>query len=410
MIPALFVIPRLITPGLVISVITPAPLATSRKLLLTAPNVITNAPTAPSCPATAQLAGRMAPTSLTSMELYAFPAVLVACAQITSSAIVVNTIPCQNFYEGTRLWANFVYFEVPDWEEDGDKTKYVFVPSADSLANSSRLMEERTLFDINNLDWRFRRTGQTSFFIYDCYMQIVLLAVCWVVLLLAQVIEKRLHWKVVRNAYVFFHRGHEVVIFYISMAMILEWSYFDSSSSERIISLVVCVIFNLYFLGYELFMYYEMIRYPLYIIGSEGYRNCVVKYGCFLRNVRYEDYDVTNLLKITELEMKRAKFIGHAQKFNVKEKCEGTIGLTRALSFNLHFIVSELFKKYDPKGNCDFITVKTIVHVDPNKYQLGDPIDIYKERLTQKITVSYPYDEKVSHKLDEPIPGFPLNP
>ncbi len=43
-------------------------------------------------------------------------AMLMGGAQATSTAILVNTIPSQNFYEGVRFWASFVFFDVPPWE------------------------------------------------------------------------------------------------------------------------------------------------------------------------------------------------------------------------------------------------------------------------------------------------------
>lgn len=36
-------------------------------------------------------------------------------AQITSATILVNTVPSQNMYEGTRFWATSVFFDVPNW-------------------------------------------------------------------------------------------------------------------------------------------------------------------------------------------------------------------------------------------------------------------------------------------------------
>lgn len=42
-------------------------------------------------------------------------AMLLSGAQATSMACLVNNIPSQNFYEGVRLWASFVYFDVPQW-------------------------------------------------------------------------------------------------------------------------------------------------------------------------------------------------------------------------------------------------------------------------------------------------------
>jgi hypothetical protein len=42
-------------------------------------------------------------------------AYLLGGAQATSLSCLVNSIPSQNLYEGVRLWASFVYFDVPDW-------------------------------------------------------------------------------------------------------------------------------------------------------------------------------------------------------------------------------------------------------------------------------------------------------
>lgn len=36
-------------------------------------------------------------------------------AQITSCSILFNSIPAQNHYEGVRFWANFIFFDVPNW-------------------------------------------------------------------------------------------------------------------------------------------------------------------------------------------------------------------------------------------------------------------------------------------------------
>lgn len=56
-------------------------------------------------------------------------AFLFSGAQITSCSVLINNIPSQNMYEGVRFWAIFVFFDVPPWEKNSDKTKYVIVPS-----------------------------------------------------------------------------------------------------------------------------------------------------------------------------------------------------------------------------------------------------------------------------------------
>ncbi len=42
-------------------------------------------------------------------------AMLLGGAQATSMSCLVNSIPSQNSYEGVRLWASFVFFDVPQW-------------------------------------------------------------------------------------------------------------------------------------------------------------------------------------------------------------------------------------------------------------------------------------------------------
>ena len=66
---------------------------------------------------------------------------LMGGAQITSTACLVNSIPSQNFYEGVRFWAAFVFFDVPPWEEDSKKSKYVVVPNVHDLIKDARLLE-----------------------------------------------------------------------------------------------------------------------------------------------------------------------------------------------------------------------------------------------------------------------------
>lgn len=67
-------------------------------------------------------------------------AMLMGGAQITSTACLVNSIPSQNFYEGVRFWAAFVFFDVPPWEQDSNKTKYVVVPNVHDLIQNARLL------------------------------------------------------------------------------------------------------------------------------------------------------------------------------------------------------------------------------------------------------------------------------
>jgi hypothetical protein len=83
---------------------------------------------------------------------------------------------------------------------------------------------------------------------------------------------------------------------YITMGAIVEFIYFEPTSAERFVSAIVCVVFNVYFVIYELYIYYDMIRYPLAQIGNKTYEYYILRYGSFLKNIRYEEYDVKSLL------------------------------------------------------------------------------------------------------------------
>lgn len=76
------------------------------------------------------------------------------------------------------------------------------------------------------------------------------------------------------------------------LTTIMEWLYFDSNYLERWLSLAFCIIINVYFLMYELYIYYEMIKYPVAQIGNEKYEYYAIRYGSYLKNIRYEEYDV----------------------------------------------------------------------------------------------------------------------
>jgi hypothetical protein len=151
----------------------------------------------------------------------------------------------------------------------------------------------RALFSTDTMYWRFQRTGQTSFFIYDVYMPMFLISLCWVGLLIAHFSKgQRWYQSYAPHIYSAVHKVHEMTLMYITMAAIVEFIYFEPSSSDRIISAIVCVVFNVYFTIYELYIYYDMIKYPLAEIGNKHYDYYVLRYGYFLKNIRFEEYDV----------------------------------------------------------------------------------------------------------------------
>ena len=114
-------------------------------------------------------------------------------------------------YEGIRFWAMFVFFDVPQWEQNSNKTKYVIVPAVEEVVKNARLLEERKLFNVQSVDWRFQRTGHTSFFIFDCYIQIFMIVLCWLLLLIGYCMNKKkplLFKKHMGKFFSFVHKVH----------------------------------------------------------------------------------------------------------------------------------------------------------------------------------------------------------
>jgi hypothetical protein len=223
---------------------------------------------------------------------------LFSGAQITSCSMLSNQIQSQNLYEGVRFWAVFVFFDAPQYEQISNQTKRFVVPTVeDQIRNAQEAGRPRELFSTDDMYWRFQRTGQTSFFIYDCYVPVLLIALCWTLLLVAHKCKHR-RWYPRHAAKIFSatHKVHEISLMYITMASIVEFIYFKPSSAQRVISAALCALFNVYFVVYELYLYYDMLRYPLAEIGNALYDYYVVRYGSFLKNVRYEEYNVPSLL------------------------------------------------------------------------------------------------------------------
>ena len=65
---------------------------------------------------------------------------LLGGAQITSCSVLVNNVPAQNMYSGVRFWASFVFFDVPDWEQNSNSTKYFLVEPVENKIKNSRLL------------------------------------------------------------------------------------------------------------------------------------------------------------------------------------------------------------------------------------------------------------------------------
>lgn len=72
-------------------------------------------------------------------------------------------------------------------------------------------------------DWRFKRTGFSTFFLLDIYMQIILIGGSWIALLvlLKIVYRKDPTHKNVGRGFVVFHKVHEISLMYVTIALVL---------------------------------------------------------------------------------------------------------------------------------------------------------------------------------------------
>jgi len=121
----------------------------------------------------------------------------------------------------------FVFFDVPKWEQNSNQTKYFVGPPLQQMIQNARLLtvdqKERMLFDSSSVDWRFQRTGHSSFFLFDCYMNIFMIVFCWTLVIIGQcVIKKKKSIKeYCGKFYSLLHKVHEISILYISLTTLL---------------------------------------------------------------------------------------------------------------------------------------------------------------------------------------------
>lgn len=81
-------------------------------------------------------------------------------------------------------------------------------PLADNIANNSRLLSQRNLFEIDSIEWRFKRTGFTTYFLLDCYMQIILIVVSWALVFIARKLDGKVRPTIISKFYSAFHWLH----------------------------------------------------------------------------------------------------------------------------------------------------------------------------------------------------------
>jgi hypothetical protein len=92
------------------------------------------------------------------------------------------------------------------------------------------------------------------------------------------------------------HKLHEISLFYIKIGVILEWitisnkmnsPSFTDNSIYVYVSLGLSIAAAVYFLIYEVYIFYRLIPFGHVQAGSSKYANYVEKYSYYLRDIRF---------------------------------------------------------------------------------------------------------------------------
>lgn len=89
-----------------------------------------------------------------------------------------------------------------------------------------------------------------------------------------------------------FHKIHEISLFYLVLGALIEFKNFDVNNKLHRISMVISAIVLVYFLIYELKIFYDMIDYPKAKLDTVLYKDFVKKYSFFIAYCRFEEYNV----------------------------------------------------------------------------------------------------------------------
>jgi L-asparagine transporter-like permease len=119
-------------------------------------------------------------------------------------------------------------------------------------------------------EYRFRRTGFTNVFVFDCYIQIIVITVTYLMLLGVTLLSRRSgKFKKVRPMLeTMLTVFHEIALMYFTLTILFEFSYFDVSKPVRIASLAICILITIYYLGYHVYRFYDLMNYSYAELGS----------------------------------------------------------------------------------------------------------------------------------------------
>lgn len=215
---------------------------------------------------------------------------LMNSLQITSCLLLVNIIMPINLYEGLRLFASLIFFDVPAWENESTKSKLFVVPPVDTMARRRLQQSGSPMLT----EYRFRRTGFTNLFLADCYMQIMTIAIMYLVILAFICLGRSdRHGSRFRPALKYLYSAqtslHEIALMYFTLTVMFEFEYFREGAPIRIVSIAICGIICLYYLVYHVHRYHQLLSLPLLDPCCEEYKLLVEKYGSLLKNIRFQE-------------------------------------------------------------------------------------------------------------------------
>lgn len=77
-------------------------------------------------------------------------ALLLPGVQMSSLVVLHNEVLAKNLYSFSRFWSQFIYFDVPKWEENSNQTKYIVSQDVNSIiTHKSRLLQSSTIHTIH---------------------------------------------------------------------------------------------------------------------------------------------------------------------------------------------------------------------------------------------------------------------
>lgn len=115
---------------------------------------------------------------------------------------------------------------------------------------------------------------------FDTYLILGLLVVCWVLLIIPRACSQRISTSRRSIFYNILHKIHEISLFYITIGVILEWltlpNKMNSTSFNQdyvyvYISLGLSIVAAVYFLVYEVYIFYRLIPFGHVQAGSSKY-------------------------------------------------------------------------------------------------------------------------------------------